>query len=48
MWTQLGSYCIANDHNYGFKGNISYMTMYGNMYLQNVTIYNQSDNWAGL
>jgi hypothetical protein len=48
MWTQLGAYCISNDPKYGFKGNTSYVSMYGNMFMPDVTLYNDSNLWSGL
>ena len=41
-------YIISENPNYGFKGNVSYNSMYGRRYLPNVTIYTADNLYFGL
>jgi hypothetical protein len=48
LWVGSANYCISNDPAYGFAGNTTYTSMYGNKFLPNATIYLQSNLWQGL
>ena len=38
-----GAYAISENPNFGFKGNVTYQSMYGYRYMPNVTIYNDTN-----
>jgi hypothetical protein len=48
MWGGLGTYGISDDPNVGFRGNVTYKSMYGTIYYPNATLYSDSNLWAGL
>lgn len=48
MVVGAGTYAISDTPSFGFRGNVTYSSMYGFKYVPNVTLYDESNEYAGL